>query len=417
MSKRVTPTPHQRYPGSVPPSGTVTGTCCPKFAGTPKWHGAAGEVTSRNASVRSWVVDPIRAVPTTFGWDDRTNLPNAGDRGSHEYWLRPGAPGTSGGSRDRDGSAWVSVGVGGTGKVEIRFAGHASTSCISNVSVAVSDPAKATVTPTAYAGASVRMIVTGVAAGECTVTFSCNGAPIGWFHVAVYPPRTANLSIFRVNLTDAAGTTNLTTDTPFSASDVTRVRDTMNDVYAQCAVSWNITNGGVITYTTPGSVSAYNASLKVNSAPDRSERGTFFSDATAANPAAAAAPAYNLYYMQPRVFGTGVTRYTKSGGVADGIPSNRALIYAPLGGSWGRSLLPHEIGHCLGLYHPNDNNSSSSQMPDNFRLPLVADPSGSGTVNCSFDDHINLMGYGADPPPMSAMRYGQWETVQGTLSP
>lgn len=417
MSKRSAPTAPERFPTSVAPVGTVTGTCCPKFAGTPKWWGAGAETTSSKASARSWVVDPIRPAPTDFGWDNRTNIPTSSNRGSQEYWTRPGAPGTSGGRRDLDGSTWVGVGVGATAEVELKFVGQAGAACIGNVSIAVDDAAKATVTPTSFGTASARLVITGVAAGECTVTLSCAGAPIGWCHVAVYTPRVANLTIWRVNLQDAAGTTNLTSNAAFSAGDVTTVRTTMDDCYGQCAVTWAVTNGGILTYTTPGSVTAYNQSLKKNIAPNSARRSTLFSDIAAANPAAAAPPALNLYYVEPLVFDAGVSRYSKSGGVANGIPANEAMIYAPMSGSWGLSLLPHELGHCLGLFHPNDSNSSTSQLPDNFRLPLVADPSGSGTVNCMYSDHINLMGYGAEPPPLSAMRYGQWETVQATLGP
>jgi len=82
-------------------------------------------------------------------------------------------------------------------------------------------------------------------------------------------------------------------------------------------------------------------------------------------------------------------------------------------GTWGLTLLTHELGHCVGLYHPNDTSDSAGlakQLPDNFRLPLVTGANGMQ------DDHINLMGYGADPAPGASLRYGQWDVVQTRLT-
>jgi hypothetical protein len=47
------------------------------------------------------------------------------------------------------------------------------------------------------------------------------------------------------------------------------------------------------------------------------------------------------------------------------------MVFANIGSAWDRTLLPHELGHNLGLFHPNDGRSAANQLPDNFRLPMV----------------------------------------------
>jgi len=413
MTKRTAPADTSGTPAEAPAPEDTTGTCCPKIVGTPKWHGAPAKSTSAYATARGWTVNTIHVVPTSFGWDDRTNMPASADRGTKEYWLRGGAPGTSGGKRDLDGSSWVGVGVGKKGSVELVFTGQTSTGCIANATIEVDDPAKAKVSPTNFTAASAKLEIEGLAAGECTVTLKCNGTELGWCHVRVFTPRTAEVNIYRANLTSADGTTDLTSKAAFTAAEIATLKSELDNVYAQCAVTWTVNSGGVLTFKTAAARTAYNATLKKNIAPSGANRTALFTACEAANSAPSAAPKMDLYYVEPLEFDTGVAGYTRSGGVADGIPSYRAMIYAPPMGTWGLTLLTHELGHCVGLYHPNDTSDSAGlakQLPDNFRLPLVTGANGMQ------DDHINLMGYGADPAPGASLRYGQWDVVQTRLT-
>jgi hypothetical protein len=43
---------------------------------------------------------------------------------------------------------------------------------------------------------------------------------------------------------------------------------------------------------------------------------------------------------------------------------------------------------------------------------MVTTNTGGNSDNVMYSDHINVMGYGAGPPPNSALRYGQWSIVQ-----
>lgn len=414
MSKRTKTVPMNRFPTSAAPVGTVTGTCCPKMAGVPYYWSGAGPVTtsaSRHWSTPATVDTSVTTCPITFGFDDRTNMPEPDDRSKKEYWNRSGAPGTSGGRRDLDGSTWVCVGVGQSANVELRFIGHASVACINNVTITVDDSSKATVAPAAFTTQSSKLSIQGVAEGECTITAICNTKPIGWCHASIYNPGVATVSVWRVNLQDVTGA-NLTSNAPITAADITAIRDTLNKVYGQCAVSWIVQNGGMITYTTPTSVTNYNNTLAKDIFP--SVYAQFFSD-FAANSTPSAAPGIDLYYFEPIVFAGSVTAYHGSGGVANGIPSRQCMIFASITSAWGQELLPHELGHCLGLFHPNDSRSSSSQLPDNFRLPMATTGTGNNSDNTMYSDHINLMGYGAGSPPNSSLRYGQWKTVQSTI--
>lgn len=409
MSKRSAPVPMDKFPTSAAPVGAVSSTCCPTMAGFPTYWSGAGPVTASAPNTTHGTVDTVVSCPTTFGFDDRTNMPEPGDRGTKEYWNRPGAPGTSGGRRDLDGSTWVCVPVGGTADVDIRFVGHAGLACIRNVSITVDDTSKATVTPTAFSAQSTRLTIRGVAEGECTITAICNGAPIGWCHAAVYNPGVAIVSVWRVNLQDASGA-NLTSAAAITATDITAISNNLNQVYGQCAMSWTVQNRGTITYSTAQSITNYNNTLAKDIAPI-GVHSQFFAD-FAANSTPSAAPGIDLYYFEPMVFAAPVTGYGHAGGIANGIPSRQCMIFAPIQGVWGQTLLPHELGHNLGLFHPNDPRSASSQLPDNFRLPMVTTGAGSNSDNVMYSDHINVMGYGAGPPPNSALRYGQWHMVQ-----
>ena len=406
MSTSTSPTPAASFPTTVPPVGSVSGTCCPKFAGVPKYHGAANPSQSTWSSRRGWTVESTLKAPTSFGWDDRTNLPAQADRGTDEYWNRSGAPGAPSGRRDKDGSVWVGVKVNQTAQIDLRFVGQAGLPCIGNVSVDIGNTSVATVLPTSYTTPTTVLSVKGQGAGETTVTLKCNGKAIGWFHVICHTAKTAALKVFRVNLKDAAGA-DLTPATAFTAANITAIKRDMDNVYNQAGITWTISNGGVISYTTTQSVSIFNSTLGANTAPTRAQFRNLLTDFQANLPTGTAASSTGARHL---FFFEGPSSYRKSGGRANGMPSNDCIVYAPWSGNWGRLILVHEVGHNVGLYHPSDSNSTPNQLPDNFRLPLVS--SGGSSQNCMFSDHHNVMGYGCDQPPGSAIRLLQWKAAR-----
>ena len=405
MTKRVSPIPIDRFPASAAPVVRVTATCCPRMAGMQRYWSSLGPVTAQAVNRSGGAVDPIVSCPTTFGFDNRTNLPKPDDRGTKEYWNRPGGPGTSGGRRDLDGSTWVCVGVGGTAELEVRFVGHSGVACIKNVSIAVDDASKVTVTPLRFAAQSVRLAIQGVAAGECTITVRCNGAPIGWCHAAVYRPARGLVTLKRVVLMSGTGSNarSLTWSVPITGWRAGTIKQGLDLVYGQCAVSWDVMVGPSIVYSTPRSVSYFNASVGQGKFPSAAGYKQFLMDIMAADRAPSAAPVIDLFYLTPP------DRSRIGGAAVGGIGSYQSILFTD---ATPDDVLPHEVGHNLGLYHPDQ--APARQLPDNFRLPMVG--TSRIAARTMFSDHINLMGYAASTAPDAALRYGQWKEIRSRIT-
>lgn len=384
--------------------------CCPGCAPIKThWSGSGPETGAPPNSRNLSSFDPTTLpVPVTFGFDNRTNIPAAADRGKNEYWNKPGGPGAPSGRRALDGSAWVSVAIGATAEIEVQFKGYGTSFCITNASVEVDTPGLVSVTPTSFGAKSAKMTIKGLAEGECTVKLMCQSKPIGWCHVAVYARRTSVIRLVRVNLTDATGAS-LTSAVPFTAAEIATVKAMLDKNYAASAVEWDLIDGGVFTYSTAASIGEYHASMAQGNMPDYN---VLFPDVIANVPKLGPA-IRDVYYFEPLIFAVAGTQYGASGGVANGIPANECFVYAPITSDFGLNIVGHELGHTVGLHHPNYAPAVVSQLPDNFRLPLITQ--GGSVQNAMYSDHNNMMGYGAWYADDYTTRYEQWKVIRANL--
>lgn len=390
----------------------VNAVCCPAVASTPTFWQGGGPVHAQASNKRGLSVDYTNGVaPYTCGFDNRTNLPYFADRGINEYWCRADSPGAPAGRNALDGAAWVGVTIGKPASVEVKFAGYGG-ACIANVTVEIDDPSKASVSQTSFATQSAQMTINGLAEGECTIKLICQGKPIGWCHVAVFPPIRGSVRLWRVNLKSITGE-DLTSAAPITPAQVKLLRRTLNTAYAQCGVSWNVSVAPVVTYTSPISVAIYDTSMRHGLFP--LEQWEVLMDEAQKASGKSSAPTRDVYYLEPVAFEGGKNvEDLPHGGVARGMPSYEAMIYSPIDTIWGQNLIGHELGHNLGLYHPAHEGAVESQLPDNFRLPLAT--LGGQPFNAMYSDHANMMGYGARVPPDYTLRYHQWNVIRANVN-
>ena len=384
--------------------------CCPSCAPIKTHWSASGPEKGAAPNDRSWSgIDPTtRPVPALFGFDNRTNIPATADRGKNEYWNKSGGPGAPAGRRALDGAAWVSVTTGKSATIEVQFKGYGTSFCISNATIEIDNPKIASASPGTFTTNSAKLMITGLAEGECTVKLMCQKKPIGWCHVAVYDAKVASARLIRMNLIDATGVS-LTSAAPITAAEQAAVKAMLDKNYKQCSVSWNVINGGVKTYSAAASIAEYHISMANSITPDYN---VLFPDAIAEVPKMGA-DIRDVYYFEPLVFNAPVTKYTQSGGVANGIPATECFVYAPITNTWGLNLVGHELGHTVGLHHPNNAPAVVPQLPDNFRLPLLVE--GGGPQNVMVSDHNNMMGYGAWDPSGYSLRYEQWKIIRANI--
>lgn len=384
--------------------------CCPTCAPIKTYWSGGGPETGPAPNIMNWPsVDPTTLpVPATFGFDNRTNIPAAADRGKNEYWNKPGGPGAPSGRRALDGAAWVSVAIGATAEIEVQFKGHGASFCITNASIEVDTPGLVNVTPTSFAANSAKMTIKGVAEGECTIKLMCQSKPIGWCHVAVYAKRICKIRLLRINLIDTDGTS-LTSAAPFAAGEIATVKAMLDKNYAASAVEWDLTDGGVVTYSTTASIEEYYASMAQGMAPNSE---ILFSDMITQVPIRIET-VRDVFYFEPVAFTGGTTDYRASGGVANGIPATECLVYPPIVSEFGLNIVAHELGHVLGLHHPDNAPYVVSQLPDNFRLPIITKDGWS--KNTMYSDHNNMMGYGAWLADNYTTRYEQWKVIRANL--
>lgn len=153
----------------------------------------------------------------------------------------------------------------------------------------------------------------------------------------------------------------------------------------------------------------YHASMVQGNMPDYN---VFFPDVIANVPKLGPA-IRDVYYFEPLIFAVAGTQYGASGGVANGIPANECFVYAPITSDFGLNIVGHELGHTVGLHHPNYAPAVVSQLPDNFRLPLITQ--GGSVQNAMYSDHNNMMGYGAWYADDYTTRYEQWKVIRANL--
>lgn len=91
-------------------------------------------------------------------------------------------------------------------------------------------------------------------------------------------------------------------------------------------------------------------------------------------------------------------------GAATGIPATDLFLFTLL--SSIRDHIPHELGHIMGLRHPNDP-GIGGQLPEH--VLKSTDPAS----NISSSDPDNMMGYG---PSQTNLVYAQWNALRSILT-
>ena len=411
-------------PNGSPPSGSLSpvATCCPqvsKFDGSPR-------------------------PDNVTGFDARTNLAQARD--ADEYWIPPDAAKSAPSDRmTQDGAAWVSVTVNGETVVEASFEGHSSGAFIANSTFEVVPAGIAHVSPTTGSASGMSLTLRGVSAGEATVKVTCDGADIGWFHVVCYQRiiLEATIGCIKTPLSKSVG---------YSASTLSNM---LNRTFNAAGIQIALTDLGDVDLSALADITAADLALRATvvgpyfsegfgdlqgqraffGAPTGDDLGTMrWIGDTAVWQVGASAKRYLWFYVPHDV-------PSRVNGMVPEISSEHGFVFKDFVGANGGqtivdsyAVLTHELGHALGLFHPDDANIGS-QLPNHLKAslgqpvsaeagtntepaitptPRALDPKNIGLIMQR--DPLNLMGYWPNFTEQSFLRKNQWDAVRAVAA-
>ena len=398
----------------VAPSGSISATapCCPDVA---TFEGTTGPRSSY------------------FGFDDKTNLVQ--NVGADEYWIPPADPKALPGSKEaRDGARWVSVGINQEASVEINFAGTFTTACLSNCTYEVVPANIADITSPAITASGTTFKIKGKTAGEASLKVICDGQVRGYFHIWCVQPAVINLDVCSI----------VTARTTVGAYTATGLKSALDEIYRQAVISFNVLDLGVLDFTSDPTMATYetqfystgqfkktNASLigfELFANQSLAARAAITNPAlraALANTNAPRAGAMRLYFYVPTAGASGLL------GSVINVGSSPAFTTTNSGGVW-QNATAHELGHSLGMVHPNDTRtaggaSRAAQFPAHHLSSLgvavpalsatntePAAPANAGHPNIMKSDPLNLMGYFPSRTITKPLRYRQWKNCRRT---
>lgn len=339
-----------------------------------------------------------------FGFDDATNL--VANQNQDEYWIDGGSPPQLGSLTEpsdpmtRDGSNWVSVGVGETITIEFEIIG-------TGVSNRVEFESKNTGTASVTKSSPQVITISGVSKGKATIIAKCDSNVIGWIHVSCYNRKNVRLAIVPINQKErkevdevlpsgeTVKVTKYVAKNSVLTVPITRIQDKLNLVFKQAIVDAKAT--ALDTYYTDLIESMFDSSGAITMTYFNTGVPTITSTAIYSL-VRTAHPGYDYYVLW-------IPAPNRSGSEINGfVNAIGGDFFALLYEGAVEDTIAHELGHLLDLRHPNDS-SGNSQYP-----PHLNDGA-TGNQNYDLDDKFNVMGYASPRSDRNDLRLLQWDTI------
>lgn len=407
------------------PNGKVSATadCCPtvvRFVNL--------DFLFDNPNLRPLGADAIKPN-VIYGFDNATNQDNTP---GHSYWEKePGQrkfpqveSDRDGSAESRDGAVWVSVPTGGRIELNAMFDDD---TCINKCSYEVLPSSVAAIAKPYPSAKDPTLRIDGLAESEASIKITCGDKLLGYSHVWCREMATIHVGMGTISVQagmerDQAG--NLLQTDPDAKYSVPDIEKFLNDVFRQALLQVKVTDFGVadlnnIPSSDPTDEPPTAETILARLAAFDDTESSVFDEAEAYRNQADSKNIYKLVSYANQVVGstepnniwfacTNASRMGAIGGVALR-GDHEALIFvddtSPQVGSLPRvnSVVAHELGHLLNLYHIVDEEVSTQLPPhlhDSIRVGSTYDP----------DDPENLMGVGSNKP--RKLRYGQWKALR-----
>lgn len=334
-------------PNNNQPITTITASCCPTYAKFER---------SRNLN-------------NYYAYDNRTNTTattaNLTIPGEGRYWastpvgLHP---------QDRynlDDAVWLSVPKDQTTELEIHMPENVARQCISNCSFRIDNPNVASLITTAVSVNKATLEISGVGEGDATLIVQCGGKDIGWFHIWCAPLVTLNLNVCTIKSSRASAV----------SYDHEQIQIILNQVFKQALLQFNVVDRGIRTMNSYA-VGIEDKAHEKAAAAGR-QTGTSIWDGLTLHrmllrtfsprwrAKAFKNYAYAFYELPGKKETFDGSTYTDMAGVVPEIGERYGISF----NNKNYYELAHEVGHMLGLAHPD---GSGAARPEQFAPHLLA---------------------------------------------